>query len=57
MRTRTTPKAIQKCAEWLAYCLSIGWKKRDLDRLERLWWEHHDRYGQLILNRGHADAN
>jgi hypothetical protein len=57
MRTRTTPKAIQKCAEWLAYCLSIGWIKTDLDRLEYLWWKHHDRFGQLIVNRSHTDAN
>jgi hypothetical protein len=35
-------KAVMKCAEWLAYCVKIGWPISSLDRLEELWWEHHD---------------
>lgn len=40
-------KAIQQCAEWLAYCLKIGWSKSDLDRLEELWWSVRDDDGKL----------
>lgn len=32
-------RKIRACAEWLSYCLSIGWKRRDLDALEKLWWK------------------
>lgn len=42
-----TTKAIKACAEWLAFCLSIGWPKDDLDGLEALWWQYHDDYGKL----------
>lgn len=27
------------CAEWLRFCLSIGWAKSDLDALERVFWQ------------------
>lgn len=43
-----TIKAIERCAEWLVYCLSIGYKKSQLDRLEGIWWEHHNEKGELI---------
>ena len=39
--------AIVKCAEWLKYCLSIGWAHSDLDWLESLWWKYHDSRGNL----------
>jgi hypothetical protein len=39
--SRREPLAIQKCAEWLAFCLSIGWKKEQLDALEKVWWDFH----------------
>jgi hypothetical protein len=45
--SKRTDKAIKACAEWLAYCLSIGWSKDKLDLLEALWWEHHDDDGRL----------
>jgi hypothetical protein len=41
-------KAILACAQWLSYCLSIGWPKTDLDELERLWYQYHDDNGKLI---------
>ena len=41
--------ALQACAEWLAFCLSIGWKKSSLDRLEATWWEHHDDNGAQAM--------
>ena len=44
---RATVGALRKCAEWLAYCLSIGWRREQLDALEALWWQHHDRTGRL----------
>lgn len=44
---RTTVGAIRKCAEWLAYCLRIGWRREQLDALEALWWKHHDHTGRL----------
>lgn len=45
-------RAIRQCAEWLAYCLWIGWKKSDLDALEALWWQYHDERGNLKRARG-----
>ncbi len=42
-----TTAALKKCAEWLAFCLSIGWSRDQLDALEALWWKHHDRFGRL----------
>ena len=44
---RATVAALRRCAEWLAYCLSIGWRRAQLDELEALWWQHHDRTGRL----------
>ena len=38
-------KKIKKCAEWLAYCLEIGWSKNDLDGLQELWMANHDDNG------------
>lgn len=43
-----TVKGIKKCSQWLSYCLSIGFKKEDLDALEKLWWKHRDENGNLI---------
>jgi hypothetical protein len=42
-----TQKAIRACADWLDYCLSIGWSKGNLDALQELWWKHHDDEGKL----------
>jgi hypothetical protein len=42
-----TSRAIKQCAEWLSYCLKIGWPKSALDQLEDLWWQYHDDYGRL----------
>ena len=44
-----TSRAIKKCAVWLIFCLSIGWKKEQLDALEKLWWEFHDENGNMIV--------
>ncbi len=30
---------IRQCTRDLAYFLSIGWKKSDLDMLQKLWWQ------------------
>jgi len=46
-----TSRAMQACADWLHYCLTIGWKKDELDALENIWWEHHDRFGKLTQTR------
>lgn len=43
-----TVKAIKKCANFLSECLKIGWKKSQLDDLEKLWWKYHDNNGNLI---------
>ncbi len=37
----------RKCAEFLAECLRIGWRKSDLDALEKLWLDGHDEHGNL----------
>ena len=41
------PRAVAECAKWLQWCLRIGWPKSALDDLEKLWWKHHDRFGEL----------
>ena len=33
---------LKECAEWLAFCLSIGWRRDQLDALEALWWQYHE---------------
>lgn len=43
-----TRQAVQACAEWLASCIRLGWRKSDLDALEALWWKYHDARGNLI---------
>jgi hypothetical protein len=49
-------RAVKKCAEWLVYCLSIGWRKEDLDALEKLWWKYHDLDGNLRLRHTKQEA-
>lgn len=44
-------RAITACANWLTYCLALGWPKKDLDRLQQIWWEWHDDYGRLTKER------
>jgi hypothetical protein len=39
---------IRRCAEWLAYCIEIGWGKRDLNALEEFWWKSRDKDGNLL---------
>src|SRR5688572_19047434 len=42
-------RASLACARWLSYCLSIGWDRRLLDKLEALWWQYHDHTtGELL---------
>ena len=43
-----THRAVKACALWLSFCLSIGWPREQLDALERLWWQHHDRNGNIV---------
>jgi hypothetical protein len=45
---KPTSKALLTCAQWLSYCLSIGWLKDDIPRLEEIWWQWHDDYGRLL---------
>ena len=44
-----TPMAVRVCGEWLVKCLDLGWKHKDLDRLEALWLKHHNHRGELIM--------
>ena len=45
--THPSSEALKACANWLVYCLQLGWKKEQLDILEKIWWEHHDDNGRL----------
>lgn len=36
------------CTRWLSQCLEFGWRKDQLDGLEKIWWQHHDRNGVLV---------
>ena len=51
-RPQPSQKAMTACARWLAYCLSIGWSKDDLDHLEKRWWKYHDDHGRLLMGPG-----
>ncbi len=44
-----TRHALLRCANWLAYCRSIGWPDCELDALEALWWRYHDGRGALLI--------
>ncbi len=39
--------ACMQCDSWLAACAAHGWNKAGLALLERLWWKHHDKDGNL----------
>lgn len=43
----STQKGEIKCARWLEYCLSIGWDKSQLDKLQEIWNKYHDEHGNL----------
>jgi len=30
---------VRLCAEFLVRCLDNGWEKKDLDGLEKIWWD------------------
>ena len=47
-RTLTNAGA-RALANWLRYCVSIGWPKGALTRLGDLWIEYHDEYGKPVL--------
>lgn len=38
-------QAAMRKAEWLAYCLEMGWQKKHLDELSALWDKYKDEYG------------
>lgn len=43
-------KGVMKRAEWLSFCLSIGWQKDQLDGLGDIWDKHHDEAGNLTTS-------
>jgi len=49
-------KGHKKRAEWLSYCLSIGWKNDQLDDLQKIWDQHHDEAGNLVQSAPVNDA-
>lgn len=51
MSKEKTKKGIERCANWLHYCLSIGWDKKDLDGLEKIFWTYKDGNGDLLTNQ------
>lgn len=42
-----TQEALLDCANWLSQCLGFGWRKDQLDDLEKIWWMFHDNRGKL----------
>jgi hypothetical protein len=40
MGRKKTRRQIVACGYFLAECLKIGWRKDQLDVLERLWWKY-----------------
>lgn len=53
---KPTQKALRQCAEWLSYCLRIGWPKSSLAELEALWWKYHNRRGDLVRPSDGSDV-
>lgn len=47
LRKGVTKRGSKRCAEWLAYCLETGWKKEQLDELEKVYWKWRDKNGEL----------
>ena len=45
-----TKRGIMLCSEWLHYCLGLGWKKKDLNALEELFWKARDGNGDMRAN-------
>lgn len=43
----TKQRALMKRAEWLAYCLEIGFTKDQLPDLEKVWDTYKDEYGNM----------
>lgn len=41
-------RGTKACANWLKYCLELGYKKEHLDVLEKVWNDYHDENGNLI---------
>lgn len=50
----TKNQNIKKCAEWLAFCLDIGFTKEQLPELEKLWYKYRDENGNLLFNSGQS---
>jgi hypothetical protein len=48
--SKPTLQAKRKCAEWLVKCLELGWRKDQLNALEKTWWKFHDENGLLNLS-------
>lgn len=46
-----TREALAKCLEWIEACRKLGWKEKDMDNLEGLFWRWHDKDGQKKLGR------
>lgn len=47
--SQPTLRAQRKCAQFLSYCLSIGWDRSCLDDIERIFWLYRDEQtGELI---------
>lgn len=44
---KRTLRGERACAQWLSYCLSIGWPKDDLPGLRKLFWRVRDHNGNL----------
>jgi hypothetical protein len=45
---KPTLKASREFAKAMQYLLSIGWEKKDLPKLEKLWWSIRDDYGNIV---------
>lgn len=44
-------KAVRKRADWLKYCLELGFEKDQLDALAETWDKYHDEFGNLIKGK------
>jgi len=47
LERKPTQQALTEMARAMVYFLSIGWRKQDLDMLEKMWWQVRDDNGKV----------
>ena len=46
-RANASRAGLDAALRWIEECRRLGWPESQFDDLESLWWEHHDKDGNL----------